>query len=322
MKKTSQKIVEYIKNNKQVTGPDLIDYLGISDRAVRKQIKNLLDRDVITKIGKPPKVFYLIKNPEKQEDFKIDKKKEEFIKENYLIITASGERKEGLDGFVYWCKKNSLDINSAVDDYIKTIKKYDKYKKKGIINGNFKFKNTFEKTFLNNAYYLDFYSIERFGKTKLGQLLLYGKQSGDKKIIKDIVEIVKPRIEEIIKIHKIDAVGFIPWTIKRDIQFMRELERGLKLNINTIKIEKIKTEVVVPQKTLKKIGDRIENAEKTIILLEDRKYNNILLIDDAVGSGATLNQTAKKIKERGTAKRVIGVAITGSFEGLDVISEV
>ena len=75
MKKTSQKIVEYIKNNKQATGPDLVDYLGIGDRAVRKQIKNLLDREVITKIGKPPKVFYLIKNSEKQEDFKIDKKK-------------------------------------------------------------------------------------------------------------------------------------------------------------------------------------------------------------------------------------------------------
>jgi hypothetical protein len=66
---------------------------------------------------------------------------------------------------------------------------------------------TAEKTFLNNVYYLDFYSIERFGKTKLGQLLFYSKQSGDKKIIKDIVEIIKPGIEEIIKIHKIDAIG-------------------------------------------------------------------------------------------------------------------
>ncbi len=103
---------------------------------------------------------------------------------------------------------------------------------------------------------------------------------------------------------------------------MHELEEGLKLNTGRIKIEKIKTEIIVPQKTLSKINDRIENAEKTIILTENRKYKNILLIDDAVGSGATLNETAKQIKEKKIAKKVIGIAITGSFKGFDVISEV
>ncbi|MDD4062596.1 MAG: winged helix-turn-helix transcriptional regulator [Candidatus Pacebacteria bacterium] len=320
--KTSQKIIEHIKKNKQSTCVELVDYLNISDRAVRKQLKNLIDKEVVTKIGKPPRVFYSIKEVELEEYFKIDKKKKEIIDKNYLIVTASGEKKEGLAGFVYWCKKNNLDVNSAVDDYIKAIKKYDKYKKKGVIDGGVKFKNTFDKTFLNNIYYLDFYSIERFGKTKLGQLLLYGKQSGDKKIIKEIIETIKPRIEEIVRMHKIDAVGFIPWTIKRDVQIMRELEKGLKLSVRKIKIEKVKTEVVVPQKTLKKLSDRIENAQKTIILTEDRKYNNVLLIDDAVGSGATLNETAKQIKEKNIAKKVIGIAITGSFKGFDVISEV
>jgi phosphoribosylpyrophosphate synthetase/biotin operon repressor len=319
---TKKKIIEYLRKNKQASGSELADFLEISDRAVRKQLKNLLDEDLVYKIGRPPKVFYFIK--EKKEDSKIviDKKRSKIIEENYLIITPSGERKEGLDGFFYWCNKNDLDINKAVDDFIKTFKKYNKYKKEGLINGREKFQKTFKEVFLDDIYYLDFYSIERFGKTKLGQLLLYGKQSGNKKIIKDIIKIIKPKIERIIKVHKIDAVGFIPWTVKREVQIMRELEKGLKINTGRIKIEKIKTEITVPQKTLNKIGDRVENAEKTIILRENAKYKNILLIDDAVGSGATMNETAKQIKERGTAKKVIGVAITGSFKGFDVISEV
>lgn len=106
--------------------------------------------------------------------------------------------------------------------------------------------STFEDVFLDDIYYLDFYSIERFGKTKIGQLLLYGKQSGNKKIIKEIVEIVRPKIERIIKKHKIDAVGFIPWTVKREVQIMRQFEKGLKLSTGKIKIEKIKTEITVP----------------------------------------------------------------------------
>ncbi len=56
--------------------------------------------------------------------------------------------------------------------------------------------------------------------------------------------------------------------------------------------------------------------------MENIKYKNILLIDDAVGSGATMNETAKQIKNKGIAKKIIGIAITGSFKGFDVISEV
>ncbi len=319
---TSQKIINYLRKNKQVSGVELADFLNISDRATRKQLKNLLDKEIIYKIGKPPRVFYLIKEKKEEKSIIIDTKKKKFIDENYLLVTPSGQRKKGLEGFIYWSEKNEIDINKAVDDYIKTLNKYNNYKKNEIIKGNNKFKNTFKKVFLDNVYYLDFYSIERFGKTKLGQLLLYGKQSGNKKIIKEIIEIIKPKIEKVIERHKIDAVGFIPWTVKREVQIMRELEKGLKLNTGRIKIEKVKTEIIVPQKTLSKINDRIENAEKTIILTENRKYKNILLIDDAVGSGATLNETAKQIKEKKIAKKVIGIAITGSFKGFDVISEV
>jgi len=322
---TKQKIINYLKKNKQASGAELADFLDISDRAIRKQLKNLLDEGIVYKIGKPPKVFYLIKEKAAHRAdafFSFDESKRKIIEENYLIITPGGERKEGMEGFIYWCNKNNLDVKRATDDYIKTFKKYDNYKKKGVITGNDKFQNTFKKVFLDNVYYLDFYSIERFGKTKLGQLLLYGKQSGNKKIIKEIIEIIKPKIERIIKMHKIDAVGFIPWTVKREIQIMRELEKGLKLNKGRIKIEKVKTEITVPQKTLSKLGDRIENAEKTIILTENVKYKNILLIDDAVGSGATMNETAKQIKDKKIAKKVVGIAITGSFKGFDVISEV
>ena len=88
-------------------------------------------------------------------------------------------------------------------------------------------------------------------------------------------------------------------------------------------IEKAKTFVAVPQKTLSRLEDRIENATKTIIVTERARFKNILLIDDAVGSGATLNETAKKIKEQDICRgKVIGLALTGSFKGFDVISEV
>ena len=47
----------------------------------------------------------------------------------------------------------------------------------------------------------------------------------------------------------------------------------------------------------------------------------ILILDDAIGSGATINEIALKIKTQKLAKVIIGVSITGSYKGFEVISE-
>lgn len=53
-----------------------------------------------------------------------------------------------------------------------------------------------------------------------------------------------------------------------------------------------------------------------------RHFGNTILIDDALGSGATLNETARKLKERRYTEKIIGLAIVGSANGFDVIKEV
>ena len=322
--KTSEKIVEYISRKGQVTGKELFDHFDISDRGIKKQLRNLFEKDILTKIGKPPKVFYLLKEDSKKvTKINLDTEIKTIIDSNFLQITPSGEEKEGTEGFEYWCRKFNLPIEKTANEYLQTLKKYNFYKKGGLIDGLSKFKSTFEKVYLDQVYYLDFYSIERFGKTKLGQFLLYAKQSQNKSYIKRLIQYIKPKIEEVIKKNKINAIGFIPPTVKREIQFMKELEKGLKSKLKTVSITKIKTPIIVPQKTLSKLPDRVENASTTIIVDERNVFKNILLIDDAIGSGATINETAKKIRERKACKgKIIGLAITGSFKGFDVISEV
>lgn len=81
--------------------------------------------------------------------------------------------------------------------------------------------------------------------------------------------------------------------------------------------------MVFHMKTSEKLEDRIINARETIYIDEKGSYKNILLIDDAVGSGATLNELAKKIrKNKICSGKIIGLAVTGSLNGFDVISEV
>ncbi|MDP2709463.1 MAG: HTH domain-containing protein [bacterium] len=320
---TSNKIVEFIRAKGQATAKELTAQFMISYQAVFKQLKKLQAGGRLKKIGSAPKVYYVIN--ELAEDAKpeaLEPGLARTIEENYFIITPAGEMKKGAAGFAYWCAKQNLPLKKTAGEYAKTLAKYQAYKKDGIISGRLKLKQTFKQVNLDELFYLDFYSIERFGKTKLGQLLLYAKQSQDRKLIRQLAGEIKPQVEKIISRHKISAVGFVPPTVKREIQFMKELKNYLGLSLPLISVTKIKTPIIIPQKTLGKLQDRVENAQSTFVVDEDVKYDNILLIDDAVGSGATLNEIAGRIKQKNLARKIIGLAITGSFKGFDVISEV
>lgn len=323
---TSDKIVQYIKENKQVTPKEMSGYLDISSQALFRHLSRLVEDGRVFKVGRPPAVFYSVGGEGAKElvgATEIDDVTKNFIEENFLIITPAGERKSGMDGFIFWCGRTSQPVEKTAKEYVKTWEKYNAFKKHGLIDGMVKMRGTFPQTLLDYLFYLDFYAIERFGKTKLGQLLLYAKQSQSRTLIKELTASIKPQIDFLIKEYKIDGVGFIPPTVKREVQFMKELENNLRLDVRKVSIVKIKTEIAVPQKTLNKLDDRIENARQTIIVNEAGAFGNILLIDDAVGSGATLNQTAEQIKTKGICSgKIIGLAITGSFKGFDVISEV
>jgi len=326
---TSQKIIEYIEEHGQVTGAELTDYLDITDRAVRKQLKALLDYDKVVKTGKPPKVYYTVR-PKKipiqktENQLKsIDKNIQNIIIDNFLYVTPRGVMLEGLDGFFVWCQERKLDPITTANTYKYTLDKYREYTKHELIDGMYKMKSTFDDVALDKLFYIDFYAIEIFGKTKLGQLLLFAKQSQNKKLINELSDIIKPSVLKVIQEYGIDGVGFIPPTVKRELQLMKQIQKRLNLSTRTLVINKVKTPVAVPQKTLSKIEDRVINAKETIVVESNDSYGNILLIDDAVGSGSTLNETAKKIRQKGLCKgKIIGLAITGSFKGFEVISEV
>ncbi|MEA1784684.1 hypothetical protein U1E44_01135 [Arenibacter sp. GZD96] len=103
---------------------------------------------------------------------------------------------------------------------------------------------------------------------------------------------------------------------------MKYLETHLKINLPKINIQKISGIIPIPQKSLHKLEERIYNAENTFAVTKTVGYKHLLLLDEAVGSGSTLNQIAGKIKKKGIANKITGLAIVGSFKGFDVVTDV
>ena len=321
---TGNKIVAYLRTNKQARVVDILRHLGISNQALHKQLASLLASEQIRKEGKPPKVFYSlarVSSPNKQVQV-LKPELEQFIDANYLNITPDGRKLPGVEGFRAWCERQKLPLEKTAHEYKSTLEPYLNLRKNDLLDGTRKITGTFDKVWLDKLYYLDFYSIERFGKTKLGQLVLYAKQSQDRKIIAELIAEIKPKILRMIGGGRYNAVAFVPPSVKREVQLMKEIEQGLQTGLPTLKIEKIATQIRVPQKSLNKLADRVDNARATFVVIDKNRFDKVLLIDDAVGSGATMNELATKLKEKGIAKQVDGLAIVGSLKGFDVISEV
>lgn len=318
--------MDYIKNHGRVRPIELARHLSLSRVRIHTLLKDLQNTGEIGKYGHSPKVYYSLALPkpifeDAQSNFK------QIIDDTYVYINPLGETLAGWQGFEHWVREiNQSDkIESLAKEYSKQRQSVDQLVNLlGCIDATGKFQQSFDNKWLDKVFYKDAYSLPSFGKTKLGQLVLYAKQSQNRDLIKQVASICKDAVKNIIKKYKIQAVAFIPPTIPRQIQFLRELEQYLDLKIPRIKLSKsYPSKILVAQKTLSRFSERVTNARETIVI-EDQNlnFNQILIIDDAVGSGASLNETAKKLKELGMAKKVYGFAVVGSMKGFEVIQEV
>lgn len=328
MKKGKERILAYIRTNGRVRPVDLARHLILSRMAIHRNLKELVEKGKLVKYGVAPRVYYSIPHPTLTEAKTDLADWERLIIENdYLYVTATGEALEGWVGFERWAKESDQSdrLKNLARDYVRQKRQADKMiSREGWIEATGKFRKTFEGKWLDRVFYKDFYSLPNFGKTRLGQLVLYAKQSQNRSLIKQVAQICKPVVETIIKKYKISAVGYIPPTIPRQIQFLIELEEYLALSLPKIRLGKVYAgRILIAQKTLSRFAQRVTNARETIVIKDEKpRFENVLLIDDAVGSGATLNETARKLKEVGMAKMVFGFAVVGSMKGFEVIQEV
>lgn len=57
---TNQKVYQYIKKHRRVRPVELVRLLGFTQAAIHRQLNKLLNRKLVEKAGKPPKVYYQI----------------------------------------------------------------------------------------------------------------------------------------------------------------------------------------------------------------------------------------------------------------------
>jgi len=325
-----EQVISLFNKHNELTIRELVDITGASKQMLHLVMKQFVEEKKVIKLGRTPKTIYRLHYTptavnEPDLGYKANKEQGEFLQKNFLLITELGNLLEGFEAFTYWCTQRKLPVEKTLQEYQKTQHKFAPlYNVDGNVNGTEKLNNTkeYKNIYLDNIFYLDFYAIERFGKTRLGTILHYAKQGQNKFLMKMLVNETQERIIQFVKKNKADAVCFVPPTIRRELQLMKYIQTHTNVSLPVIDIKKISGLIPIPQKSLNKMEERITNAENTFAITDSRKFKHIVLIDDAVGSGATMNQIAGKLKAKGVAKQVTGLAMVGSLKGFDVITDV
>ncbi len=288
----------------------------------------------LKKIGTSPHVLYALVSEQEGIDRTVSKGEPRIeisysdrimLDRYFLKFSPRGERLWGSSGFQKWCQERSLDFLGKAENYGKIVDYLESIRDNcGLIDAIHIFEENFEKKIFSHVYYADQYTWMDFGRGKLAELTFYAKLTQNKSLLDETINIILPQLECLIAREKIDAIAITPWSIERKNQLLQILAKKLKpLGIPQIKLVKYyKDGISIPQKSLKSRDERIENARETIYLDDSIEwFQNILLIDDFVWSGATLYETAKKLQVSGI-KNIIGFAWVGNTNlKYEIISE-
>lgn len=175
---TLQQILAYIQSSNMTSPTEVGAHFDISRQMAHRHLKKLVETGKVKKIGSPPKVFYTTVNEDMRAlDYQIDAKIRKTIAENFFFIEPTGKELSGVDGFEKWCQKRHFAIAQKANEFGRITEKYQKEKQDDLLDASSKINKTFgDNCCVDRLFYFDFYAVEIFGKTKIGQKLLYAKQ--------------------------------------------------------------------------------------------------------------------------------------------------
>ncbi len=330
--KILKKIEKLFLENEILWVTEISNILWISRTIIHKAIKDLLEMKKIKKTGKWSHTRYksLIFSKENIKEKKIEIigfKTKKFLDDNFYKFDSSWKLLKGFEGFKIWTTNRNFNFKNSIEKYKNIFDFVENLKNNcGLLDATSIFSKKFEKNYMQKVFYADEYSFMEFWRTRLAEMTFYAKQSQNKKLIEESLTEIFYKLECLIQTEKIDAIAITPWSIDRKNQLLWILKRKLEVfNLDFINVIKyFENDISIPQKSIKSREWRIKNAQNTIFVNDKdcKKYKKVLLIDDFVGSGSTLNITAKKLQIE-WIKEIIWFSFVWSMDlNYEVINEI
>jgi hypothetical protein len=328
--KSLQRIRQILGEVPEISPAQLIEKTKFSPPTVYKNLFQLTKQGIITKKGRVPKVVYSL--VPKSDNLSlpaeginnITAKQKAFIEQYYYYVKENGQELFGFDGFCYWAKTKNprTSVEKLATLYLQSRQEVNKLLRgRDYLDLSPLIQDVFNDAVLDGVFASDFYTLPSgMGKTKLGAQVAAAKNSEVIRLIIKVAAQIKPTLGKIIKDYGVTILAFIPPCKKRSVQFMTKFKQFLELpSLEEIILKKVsESEIVIEQKTLKSREARILNARNTIVLSKVPNLSSsdtILIIDDLIGSGSSVHEPAKKLKQINPEVKIIAYAIVGNRDG-------
>jgi predicted amidophosphoribosyltransferase len=332
-----QQVLECFEASNELSPTEIAEQLSKSRAIVHRYLGYLVETGKLKKVWTTPHVRYMLalENTWKMIDRKTDISQwilpyqvQKKLNAIFLKFSPLWARLDGTLGFSEWCMDWWLDTLQKAEQYLKIADYIDTMQDDcGLLDATEIFDRDFESSAFSHVYYADQYTWMDFGRGKLAELTFYAKLTQNRSLLEEVISSIMPKLQCLIARERIDAIAITPWSIERKNQLLSILSKKLKtLGIPQISLVKYyKNNITIPQKSLKTKNERIQNARNTIFVEDTSvvgEFQNILLIDDFVWSGATLYETAQKLRQAG-APRIIWFAFVWNTNlSYDVINEI
>jgi predicted amidophosphoribosyltransferase len=317
-------ILELFKSNKELTVKEIVPKLRQSRQMIHHWIRKLIATGEIERVGHPPNTIYRLKPDAKPSSpgpsAQLSPRDRDFLQNNFLIVTESGKLLDGPPAFEAYCHRRALPIEETMKAYQKAREFRNMFRDRyGTIEGSHQLLGTIgeDRIMLDRLFFFDHYTVRGFGRTRLGTLLYYAKHAQNKDLMKMLMDSLADRIDGFVERLNPDAIAFIPPIVPREVQLINFIQSGLDLSLPLLEIKKTCGTVAVPQQSLYDIDERISNARNIFAITDRRRFGRVLLIDDTMDTGATLNEIATKVKMKGIATEVTGLALVSNASELN-----
>lgn len=304
--------------------------VGIGKVMIQRHLKKLVELGRVIKLGKPPRVYYEVKPAEDPkihrlrqtlDQIPISSFQEEVLGKFFAFATLTALT-QGSEAFKAWFLVKQIPLlmkqkskrksftEQMTETFCKLLRAYCDFRLQleasrneiGLFDATDRYLSIHKDQVLERVFCSDFYSIPQFGKTLLGCLTQKAKVGDRYSIvfIDQLISAVKFHIQKLLEDQKIEAILWVPHSLKRQVPLLDIMQKKINLTIPTIGIVKTFDAEIIPQKSISDLRQRIENAWHTNQITEPRSrlllYKRIAIIDDAIGSNATIHAIAKKLK--------------------------
>lgn len=321
-------IVSLLEECNELSVSEIVQKTGASKQMAHVALRQLIVEKSVLKLGKVPKTSYRLRDQESLRSNLtipvLSDKENSFLDEHCLMVNDEGHLLRGVEAFAFRCQQKDISFEKSLSEFTLTVNALHRYYgKKGRINATEKLLHDplFTQVWLDNLFYMDFDEIKPFGRTPLATLVHYAKLGQSDFMMNILIEEITDKIVQFVKEKHADAIAYVPPTLGRQLQLIKFIKTNLNLSLPLVEIKKVDSLIPLPQSSILKMENKIKNADNTYVVSETRHFKHLLIIDDTVDSGATLNQIAGKIKLKGIAAEITALAIVGSFKGFDAFAE-